>query len=287
MIKVLTDPGSDLPPQIARMAGITVVPGYVAFGNERIPTDQITAQEVMERVARERRLPLSVAPSADEWAKHYEAALAGASGVVSVHATGRHSESYKLASQAAARFGNRVRTVDSENGSYALGLQALRAAQLADLKADMPEIVADNSGSGRAQHTYFMLDTLDHLKFSGRISGLSAYLGNLLGVKPALKFERGEMVAGGRSRGLNRGLMDLAQSLSTYASQQNSSLRLAYLYAPGGESTISSLKSQLGSWGYEDAGTHLFGPAMTSVLGPGAIGIVAEPVRPLPRLRGA
>ncbi|MFC6592210.1 DegV family protein [Deinococcus lacus] len=202
-----------------------------------------------------------------------------------MHFASRYSGSYRAAQQAAALFGGRVQAIDSDNGTYGLALQALRAAQLADQGATLSEIVNDNAGSGNAQLTHFMVDTLDYLKMSGRVSGISAFIGNLFGIKPMLRFSGGELLPAGRARGTARGLQELTQSLSAYAQGQSGRLRLAYIYAPGGEENVAALQAQLSSWGYEDAGTHLVGPTITSVVGPGSVGVVAEAVRPLPLLR--
>lgn len=285
MIKILADASSDLSQETAAGSGITLIPAYIHFEGQKVRSDEITSAEVLRMVQETRRLPMTSEPTREDWANAYEAALQEADEVISLHMASGLSRSFETASHAARLFEGRVHTLDSQSGTYALGLQALRAANMADHSVEAADILADLRGVGRKQFAYFMVDTLDYLKMSGRVSGALATLGNLFGIKPLLRYQEGEIVMAGRVRGQSRAMTELSRILVDYAAQNPGGLRVAYLYTPGGEANVEALRHLMASWGYKEDGTHLVGPTMAAVTGPGAVGLVAELVRPLPKGR--
>lgn len=283
MIKVLADTASDLSPEAAAKSGISLVPAYIHFEGRKYLSTEISTMDILNLVEQTRTLPITSAPTREDWANAYETALHTADEVVSVHMASGLSRSFEAASQAARLFGGRVHPVDSQIGTYGLALQALRAADMADHSVSAPSIVEDLRQVQHKQSVYFMAGTLDYLKMSGRVSGVSAFLGNLFGIKPLMKYEGGQIIAAGRARGTSNGLTELTKAVLNFASHNPGTLRVAYLYSPGGEADVASLRAQMASWGYKDGGTHMIGSTMTSVTGPYGVGIVAELVRPLPK----
>lgn len=285
MIKVLADAASDLSQEEATSNGITLIPGYIHFDGDKVPSDHITAAEVLRRVQQTRRIPLTSEPTREDWAKAYEAALRNADEVVSVHYSSRLSRSFENAVQAARLFEGRVHPLDSGIGTYALALQAKRAANMADHSVEVSDILADLRGVGYKQFAYFMADTLDYLRATGRVNAASAFIGNLFGIKPLLRYEQGQILAAGRARGTVKAMSELSHALVTYAGQNPGALRVSYLLTPGGEASLEVLRQQTATWGYREDGVHQVGPLLTAAVGPGAVGLVAELVRPIPKGR--
>ncbi|GHG11545.1 DegV domain-containing protein [Deinococcus piscis] len=282
MIRILTDAGGDIGAATAQRHGITVVPSYVNFGAERLKSDQLTSEELIERVRRSRKLPITSSPNQHDWTLAYQNALKDADEVISIHMPAGLSQSFAEAKQASTLFGDRVHQVDGGVGTYALGYQALRAAELADRGLSRAEIVADLAYMQQHHFVYFMVDTLDYLRMSGRISGVSAFIGNLFGIKPLLKYEHAQVVAAGRARGHRAGVQQISEALSQFAVQQPYPLRLTYLYSPGGEQQVNMLGEQLSSWGYRDVNVQKTGTVTTAIGGPGGMALIADPIRPVP-----
>jgi DegV family protein with EDD domain len=72
-----------------------------------------------------------------------------------------------------------------------LGLQVLRAAELARAGRGVKEIIAAAERIRQATHIVFTIDTLEHLRRGGRIHTARAWLGTLLHVKPLLTLREG------------------------------------------------------------------------------------------------
>ncbi len=285
MLKILADTAADLSPASAEHYGITLVPSYIRFGAEQIKDSEITPPEILARAQHERRPPVTSEPTRQDWTAAFEEALQSADEVLSLHTSSRLSRSYETATQAARLFGGRVHTLDSGTSAYALGWQALRAAEMVDHGVATAELIDDLRDTGKRQFGLFMADTLDYLRMSGRVGGLSAFWGGLLGVKPLLGLQGGTLVPAGQPRGLNAALEEIGRALTDFAGQGTQGLRVAYLYSPGGEAAAEQLRQQLTSWGHQDGGTHPAGPILTGFAGPGMVGLVAEPIRPLPKGR--
>ena len=72
-VKIVTDSIADLPYQVARELGITVVPLNVRFGTEvyRDGVD-LTAEQFYERLVHSKTLPVSSTPSPGSFAEAYD-----------------------------------------------------------------------------------------------------------------------------------------------------------------------------------------------------------------------
>jgi DegV family protein with EDD domain len=192
-VAIVSDSTSDLPPDLVRSSGVTVVPLTVVL-EEKSYLDgvDISADEFYRRNA-----PATTSqPSPGRFAETYRALLDQHDEVVSLHISERLSGTYAAALQGAAIAdpgGKRVRVIDSAMVSMPLGLMVLAAARRASEGADAAE-VADLVGELRPHvGVYFVVATLENLRRGGRIGRASALLGSVLQVKPVLTIQEGQV----------------------------------------------------------------------------------------------
>lgn len=127
------------------------------------------------------------------------------------------SGSYSSAEIAAKQFtekhpDRRVRTVDTLGASLGEGLCVLKAAELRDGGASLDEAADALLETRKRIYQIFTVDSLMHLKRTGRLSNLSAIAGTVLGIKPLLKGnEHGKIVACEKIRGRKAVIEALAQ----------------------------------------------------------------------------
>ncbi len=76
--------------------------------------------------------------------------------------------------------------IDSLNASIGEGMLAIEAAKLAAKGKGADEIAEHIVSVRKKVHEYVTVHTLDHLRKAGRVSGPSAFFGNILGVKPII-----------------------------------------------------------------------------------------------------
>ena len=91
--------------------------------------------------------------------------------------------------------------IDSQNLSTGIGLQVLRAAELAGQGLDAREIAAQIERERSRVRASFVVERLDYLAMGGRCSSVAALLGGKLKLKPRIEVTDGKMQAGKKYRG--------------------------------------------------------------------------------------
>jgi DegV family protein with EDD domain len=189
-VAIVTDSASDLPPEVAAAAGITVVPLLVSFGSETFrPNVNLTTDEFWARMtAPGAPFPTTAAASPGDFGSAYQAAFdAGADSVVCVTVSGDLSGTLKSATIGAGLHPDReIHIVDSRTASMGHGMLAQIGAELAAAGKSGAEIVAALESAKARVDLYVALDTLEYLKRGGRISGARAAMGTMLSIKPII-----------------------------------------------------------------------------------------------------
>lgn len=94
---------------------------------------------------------------------------------------------------------DRMFIIDSRNLSTGIGLQVLRAAQLAQEGRSAEEIVKEIEEARDKVRASFVVERLDYLAMGGRCSTVTALLGGKLNLKPRIEVSQGKMSAGGNT----------------------------------------------------------------------------------------
>jgi DegV family protein with EDD domain len=216
-IHVVTDSICDLLPDVARRLGITIVPLSVVFGS-RVLKDGIDLQpdEFYRMLTTSADHPVTSPPSKGDFLETYRR-LVATGDIVSVHISAKQSETVANA-EAAVREGATelaelrreagestgppvIRVVDSKVNSVGLGMMAVFAVRMVRRGLGVDEIVSRLESIRERIHFLFIVDTLRYLQKGGRIGKAQALLGSLLGIKPILAMQDGEVVPVDRVRG--------------------------------------------------------------------------------------
>ena len=91
--------------------------------------------------------------------------------------------------------------IDSQNLSTGIGLQVLRAAELAGQGLAAQEIVTQIEQERGRVRASFVVERLDYLAMGGRCSSVVALFGGKLKLKPRIEVTGGKMEAGKKYRG--------------------------------------------------------------------------------------
>ena len=189
-VAIVTDSASDLPPDVAASAGITVVPLVVNFGAETFrPNVNLTTDEFWARMtAPDAPFPTTAAASPGDFGPAFQAAFdAGADAVVCVTVSGDLSGTLKSATLGAQGLPDReIHVVDSRSASMGHGMLAQMGAEMAAEGASGARSRASSRSARRDIDLYVALDTLEYLKRGGRISGARAAIGTMLSIKPII-----------------------------------------------------------------------------------------------------
>lgn len=195
-IKIVTDSTADLPAKIIKKLNIHVIPVYINIGNKSfLDGVEITRSEFYQNLPGYSSQPTTSASGTGAFVQLYRKLLEkGADGILSFHISKNLSNVANVAQLAAQEFDvGKVRVVDPGQLTLGTGLLAHAAAQMAAAGARMKEIEQEVMKEPARTYTFAILDTLEFLRRSGRVSGLAAGLGSLLDIKPMLKMHFGEM----------------------------------------------------------------------------------------------
>ena len=197
MVKVVTDSTAHLEPGVAEELGITIVPLNIHFGDEILRDGiDITAAEFFRWLDRSPEMPTSSPPSRNTFEGVYTELSKTTDEIISIHISSKLSQTCAVANAAAApSLGRRnIAIVDSLTASLGLGILATAAAEAAAQGKHLDEIMRLLRGMIPHIYIVFFVETLDYLERGGYIGRAQAILGSMLGIKPLLIIEDGEIV---------------------------------------------------------------------------------------------
>ena len=193
-IRIVTDSTADLPENIIKEFGITVVPLIVRFGHEALRAGvEITNDEFYHRLTVDPVHPSTSKPSPGDFVEAYKKLLKDADEIISIHISAALSGTCDSAISASTNDEINVTThvVDSRTGSLGLGHMVRLAAQKARDGVGAEQILNELDNTVRQTRTCFVVETLEFLKRGGRIGAAQAFLGSMLKVKPILHIMNG------------------------------------------------------------------------------------------------
>lgn len=270
-VAIVTDSTSDLPEYDAQELGIHVVPAVLTVENETLVDGiGITRAELYKRMPDLSKPVTTAAPSPAAFSNVYENLLArGIKQVLSIHVSSKLSGMLNVANQAAAAFKDRVHLFDSEQVSLGLAYQAKEAAIMAIRGSKLSMVIEAAKHAREKTKLIAFIDTLEYLRRGGRVSWLSAGLGNILQVKLLLEIANGLVEQLDRVRTKSKAL----DKLRTHARSWGPLKRLGIPHAAAPE-TASALADELRPLSENPPEIVDVTPVIGAHVGPGAVGIV-------------
>jgi len=275
-VAIVTDSASDLPPDVARETGITVVPLIVSFGEEsfkagvELSTDAFWARTLAPGAP----FPTTAAASPGDFHTTFQACFdRGADAIVSVNVGSELSGTIKSARIGRDMLPDReIHVIDSRSASMAVGMLAEMAAEMAAAGETASAIAAELERRIADIDLYLTLDTLEYLKKGGRISPATAAIGGLLSFKPIITVREGKVETAERVRTRGRAIERTIELLTQHPIE-----RLAVLYTPGAEFESFRDAVVARAPGGVDPGrisVAIVGPSVGPHLGPACVGAV-------------
>ena len=278
-VAVVTDSTCDLPHELVESLGIRVVPLSVTFGTESyIAGVTLDTNGFYRRLAEASRLPTTSQPAPAWFEEAYaDARDDGCEAVVSLHCSAALSGTVALARDRARSAPLPVEVVDTRLVGGALGLAALAAHRVAAVGGSVAEVVAAAERVSQSQTSLIVVDTLDHLRRGGRLTGAQAAFGTALKVKPVLHLtEDGRVEVRERTRTWSRALARVAELVTEAAAGRPVDVVVVDAQA---RERAEQLWTQLDAHvTVRERLATAIGPIVGTHVGPGAVGVAAVPV---------
>jgi DegV family protein with EDD domain len=278
-VVVVTDSTAYLPEDVVDRYGIEVVPLYVVLagrsGREGL---EVSPADVARTLSQRGGRVSTSRPTPGDFVAAYRRRLeAGARHLVSVHLSAELSGTWDAARLAAAQVGEHlVKVVDSRSAAMGSGFAVLAAARAAADGACVDEVVATARRTAAATRTFFVVETLEHLRRGGRLGPAAAFLGSALAVKPVLHVRDGTVVPLEKVRTSARALARLVQRAVEAAGEGPVALAVHHLAAPErAERLAAELRERLPR--HTELHLSELGAAIGAHVGPGSVGVVVSP----------
>ena len=271
-VRVVTDSTADLPPEVAQSLGITVVPLNIHLGSETFRDGvDLTTREFFRKARTSASPPSLSPPSEAAFYDVYRRLSRETDEAISIHLSSRLSDTYQVASEVAEPFLGqcRIAVMDSLTTSLALGNLAMATAQAAKEGANLDEIVRLVRGMIPHLYLIFFVETLDYLERGGRIGRAQAFLGTMLGIKPLLIIEEGEIQPLEKVRTRTAALDKLFEFVTELPRIEKLTL-VTGVDTAGIEELLSKIEAA-----YPDKEIEVapYGPGLATFVGPGAMGV--------------
>jgi DegV family protein with EDD domain len=279
-VAIVTDSTADLPPELASMRGIAVVPLTLNFdGQSLLDGVDIRPDEFYRRLHSVTTHPTTSQPSPGQFVDVYKSLLADHDSVVSIHISQKLSGTFESARQAAAMTDpKRVRVIDSELVSMSLGLITLAASSLASSGSSAEAVETKVLEMRSSVQTYFSVATLEFLRRGGRIGRASALVGSVLQVKPVLCIRDGLVTPLERVRTFERALNRVVELTREVDRGHGVCVIVGHADA---EADAQRIARELDSIA-ETLMIQPLGPVVGAHAGPGVVGVGCYPAELLP-----
>lgn len=276
MVKIISDSTCDLSKELIEKYGIRIIPLYVRLGEEEYKDGvNITPEELYKWSDAHGETPKTAASSVADIEEYID--KDGDDEYIIFTISSQMSANFNNCKLAAEdlEMGDRIFVIDSANLSTGIGLQVLRAAELAAEGKKAAEIVSYIESIKGKVRASFVIDTLVYLHRGGRCSGLAAFFGSALKLHPRISVDDGAMHPEKKYRGkIDRCVLDYVKDMEP-ALLKAEKARVFITHSGCDSAIVDSVKAYLESLNHFDEILETrAGAVISSHCGPGTLGVL-------------
>ena len=220
-VKVVTDSVADLPADVVKDLGITVIPLMVRFGEE-VYRDGIdlTTEQFYDRLKQGKILPGTSVPPLGSVAEAYDRLAEDTDEILVITLSSRLSGTCEIAKQAVELMGKkcRIAVIDSEWATMAEGFIVMKAAKAALAGATFDELITLTRKTIPRVDFLCTFDTLEYLRRGGRIGKAQSFLGSVTKVNPLITLRDGVVEPAGKAFSRTKAKEKLVNFAMNYSS---------------------------------------------------------------------
>ena len=272
-VAISIETAADLTKSIIKENDLKVVPFTIQLGDKSVLDGEITTDEIIEFVNKNKILPKTSAVNEYQFTEHFQNILKDYDAIVHFSLSSTMSVACSNAKRAAENFDN-VFVVDTKSLSTGIALLALYGKKLADQGVDAKEIYERCLRRVPFVQASFELKRLDYLHKGGRCSSVAYFGANLLKIRPQILVKDGKMVTGKKYRG-NFTHIVKNYCIDVLNEFNNPDLECAFLtYTTADNEVLKIAKTALQDWGFKNIYVTRAGGTITSHCGEDCLGIL-------------
>lgn len=276
MVKILADSTCDLSPSLISRYKIGIIPLYVHLGEKEYKDGvDITPSDLYKWSDEHNETPRTSAPGIEDIESFLDKDSADEYVIFTISSSMSSSYNNCILAAEDLEMTDRVHVIDSANLSTGIGLQVIKAAELASAGMTASEIAAEIEKIKGKVRASFVVDTLTYLYRGGRCSGVSAFLGSALRLHPRIEVIDGAMHPEKKYRGKNtRFIMDYVRDMEN---DLKSAVRDRVFITHSGcdREIVEDVRAYLEGLGrFDEILETTAGAVISSHCGPGTLGVL-------------
>ncbi len=219
-VKIITDSLGDIPSEVAKELGITIVPLNVHFGSQTFRDGiDLTAERFYDKLVQGKVFPTTTVPPLSVFVNTYDKLAEETKEIVVITFSHKLGASYAAALEAKGLMKRqcRVEVIDSGWVAMAQGLIVIAAAKAARGGANIDKVVSLTRRNIPRADVRMVFDTLEYLSRGGRIGKAHTFLSSVLRVNPVLGIRDGEVYPFAREHSRTKAIDYLYQFATSFS----------------------------------------------------------------------
>lgn len=276
-IHIFADSTCDLSEELIEKYQITVIPLCIILDDKSYYDKvELTSEEIFRWADEKKTTPKTAAVSFEYAEKLLAPCLEAGDDVIFFGISEEMSTTCNVMRLVGQDHPNgRLFVVDSRNLSTGIGLQVLRAAELAEQGFSAEEIVSAVEQEREKVRASFVVDTLTYLARGGRCSGATALVATTLKLHPCIQVVEGKMIVGKKYHGsVEKALLRYEKDLEEELLRADPR-RVFITHSGTAPEVVATIRKRLEELTYfQEIHETIAGGVISSHCGPGTLGIL-------------
>ena len=274
-IRIVADSTCDLSPELIEKYNITIIPLCIIMDDKSYYDGfEVTPDEIFKWADKNKTTPKTAAVPFDLTEEKLSPFIENGDDIIFFGISSKMSTTCNVVRLAGEDYA-RLFVIDSENLSTGIGLQVIKAAEMAAEGIPAEEIVSEIESARSRVRASFVVDTLTFLARGGRCTAVAALMATALKLHPMIAVKDGAMGVGKKYRG------KMSTALDSYVNDLKPSLmnaekkRVFITHSGSSEETINAVKASIEALGYfEEILITRAGGVISSHCGPNTLGVL-------------
>lgn len=218
MLRILTDTSAGFTYEDVKKIGVEMVSLSITFEDgeyldgKNLSTDEFYAKQKVSKT-----LPKTAAVNQEAFEEVFRDVKAKGDEMIVLTISKELSLTHDQAMKAKKAVGyDKIYIIDTLSAATPIIALLMEAVKMRDAKMSTDKIVAEISALVPKARLFAYVDTLKYLKAGGRISGMKAFMGTILGVKPILTLVDGKIASNSKAMGLKKAQEAILEQLKTH-----------------------------------------------------------------------
>jgi len=270
---VVTDSAAYLPASLVETYDMDVVPMTIELDGKLYREGiDISPEDFLKKLQEAKNMPTIIAPPVKEWAQLYQKLVREHPYILVLVHSSRLSDAFVNARAAINQVFGRARfwVVDTQTISFGQGVLVQEALKSIEEGMAPPDVVRQVRSMIPHIYAQFLMDRLDYLERFKRVGPAQAVLGTMLGIKPLLTMEDGELIPIEKVLEWEDGIEKLHDFVAEFLQIQ----QIAVIQHGMDEQTALLLERLENSFEGLEFPVLPYGPTLATHLGPRALGIM-------------